>query len=58
MHGSSDWQPETPAGISRSAEVHVNAAALYASMIKHGFFDEAIEFAEWYLDTFDHDLED
>lgn len=55
---SEDWPPTTRAGISRSAEVHVNAAALYASMLKHGFFDEAVDFAEWYLETFDHDLED
>jgi hypothetical protein len=42
----------------RPVEVHVNAAALYASMLKNGYIDEATEFVEWYLDTFDHDLED
>ncbi len=42
----------------RAVEVHVNAAALYATMLKNGFIDEATEFVEWYLETFDHDLED
>jgi len=41
----------------RAPEVHVHAAAFYVSCIKNGFFEEATEFAEWYLDTFDHDLE-
>jgi len=27
-------------------------------MLKAGAIDEASEFAEWYLDTFDHDLEE
>jgi len=39
-------------------EVHAHAAALYVSLLKNGFPDEATEFAEWYLDAFDHDLED
>jgi len=39
-------------------EVRVHAAALYVALVKGGYFDEASEFAEWYLDTFDHDLED
>jgi hypothetical protein len=39
-------------------EVRVHAAALYVTLLKNGFTDEATEFAEWYLDTFDHDLED
>lgn len=43
---------------SSSAEVHVSAAALYAVLLKNEFFDEALEFQEWYLETFDHDLED
>lgn len=39
-------------------EVHAHAAALYVSLLKNGYHDEATEFAEWYLETFDHDLED
>jgi len=39
-------------------EVRVHAAALYVSLLRAGLFDEAGDFAEWYLDTFDHDLED
>jgi hypothetical protein len=39
-------------------EVHAHAAALYVSLLKNGYADEATEFAEWYLETFDHDLED
>lgn len=39
-------------------ELHVHAAALYVAMLKAGYLEEAAEFAEWYLDTFDHDLED
>jgi len=39
-------------------EVRIHAAALYVSLLRAGLFDEATEFAEWYLETFDHDLED
>lgn len=46
-------EPRTPEGIS----VLAHAAALYVALIKGGHFDEAAEFAEWFLDTFDHDLE-
>lgn len=42
---------------SELATVRVHAAALYVSLLKAGLSDEATEFAEWYLDTFDHDLE-
>lgn len=38
-------------------EIHGLAAGFYAALLKHRYFDEATEFAEWYLDTFDHDLE-
>lgn len=37
--------------------VHVHAAAFYVACLKSGYHDEAAEFAEWYLETFDHDLE-
>jgi len=39
-------------------EVHASAAALYVALLKNGYPDEATEFAEWWLETFDHDLED
>jgi len=38
-------------------EVHAHAAAFYVSLLKLGDLDAATEFAEWYLETFDHDLE-
>lgn len=37
--------------------VRVHAVALYLALLKAEMFDEATEFAEWYLETFDHDLE-
>lgn len=45
-------------GLGRSAEVYVQAAAFYVACLRAGFIDEATEFAEWYLDTFDTNLED
>lgn len=42
---------------SSKGEVYVNAAAFYVSLVKNGYGDEAAEFAEWFLDTFDLDLE-
>jgi hypothetical protein len=39
-------------------EVHAHAAAFYVALLKNGAAEEASEFAEWYLETFDHDLED
>lgn len=38
-------------------EVYVNAAAFYVALVKNGFAEEASEFAEWFLETFDLDLE-
>lgn len=37
--------------------VRVHAAAFYLALMKAGLFDEATDFAEWYLEAFDHDLE-
>lgn len=37
--------------------VQVHAAALYVALMKAEWYDEAAEFAEWFLETFDHDLE-
>jgi len=37
--------------------VQAEAAAFYVACLKAGLVDEATEFAEWFLDTFDTDLE-
>lgn len=42
---------------TRDLVVRVHAAAFYVACLKAGFLEEATEFADWYLDTFDHDLE-
>jgi hypothetical protein len=39
------------------AEVYATAAAFYVACLKNGFIDEAQEFAEWFLEEFDLDLE-
>jgi hypothetical protein len=39
------------------ADIYATAAALYVSLVKNGYTEEATEFAEWFLDTFDLDLE-
>lgn len=56
MHEDALDQPdfEDPQG---ELVVRVHAVALYLALLKAGMFDEATEFAEWYLETFDHDLE-
>lgn len=41
----------------RHAEVYTQAAAFYVACLRAGFFDEATEFAEWFLENFDLDLE-
>jgi hypothetical protein len=41
---------------STGSEIYVSAAALVVALIKNGYLDEAEEFIEWYLDTFDTDL--
>lgn len=59
MHGSgADIAPRDPADRGGALEVYTHAAALYVAMLKNGFFDEATEFAEWFMDAFDYDLED
>lgn len=45
------------AGVKAHFEVHAAAATLIYALLKHGLLDEAQEFQEWYLDTFDYDLE-
>ena len=42
----------------RKAAVYVEAAAFYVACLRAGYGDEATEFQEWFLDTFDIDLED
>lgn len=39
-------------------EIHASAAALYVALLRNRYLDEAQEFAEWWLETFDYDLED
>lgn len=41
-----------------SAPGYAEAAAFYVALLKDGYSDEAQEFAEWFLETFDIDLED
>lgn len=38
--------------------VYAQASALYVALLQAGFPAEAQEFAEWFLETFDIDLED
>lgn len=37
-------------------EVYTAAAAFIVALLKNGFIDEAEEFIEWYLETFDTNL--
>lgn len=39
------------------ADVQVEAAAFYYALLKNRLLEEAQDFAEWYLDTFNTDLE-
>lgn len=54
MHSAAE---EGTQAAGAKADVYVHAAALYVAMLKNGYFDEAAEFAEWFLDAFDYDLE-
>jgi hypothetical protein len=42
-----------PAGL----DIYAGAAAFYVQLVKSGYGDEASEFAEWFLEAFDLDLE-
>lgn len=54
-----DDELELETGIKPSKyELHASAAAFYVALLRGKHFDEAQEFQEWYLETFDHDLED
>lgn len=46
-----------PRDSRRSLEVYTAAAAFYVTCLKNGYPEEATEFAEWFLDEFDIDLE-
>lgn len=54
MHASAPADIREP----RKADVYVQGAAFYVACLKAGYPDEATEFAEWFLETFDIDLED
>ena len=38
-------------------EVYAQGSAFYVALVKSGYGAEATEFAEWFLETFDIDLE-
>lgn len=42
----------------QDASVHTHAAAFYFALIEAGHTDEASDFAAWYVEAFDYDLED
>lgn len=46
-----------PFGLEVNADVYGSAAALFVVLTKAGHLEEAAEFAEWFLETFDIDLE-
>jgi hypothetical protein len=54
-----EWRDDASGARGPDANAHVYAegAAFYVVLIKAGYYDEAAEFAEWFLDTFDLDLE-
>lgn len=39
-----------------AGEIHTTAAAFIVALLKNEYLDEAVEFTEWLLDTFDLDL--
>jgi hypothetical protein len=39
-----------------AAEIQTTAAAFIVVLMKHGYLEEALEFTEWLLETFDWDL--
>jgi hypothetical protein len=41
----------------QALEVYSLAAGFYVALLKNRFFDEAEEFQEWFLESFDIDLE-
>lgn len=45
------WDP------AQHTEVYASGAAFYVVLVKNGHGEAATEFAEWFLETFDLDLE-
>jgi hypothetical protein len=41
----------------RADPVYAEGAAFYVALLKYGYYNVATEFAEWFLDTFELDLE-
>ena len=57
--GSKIWTPGDGLELNPStAEIQASAASFVYACLKNGFTDEAQEFTEWFLETFDIDLED
>lgn len=48
---------ELEGGNEAGLKIYAGAAAFYAQLLTAGYIDEATEFAEWFLETFDLDLE-
>lgn len=64
MAGAPERDPWREAGFdrgvlpgARSLEVYTAGAAFYVACLKNRYFEEANEFAEWFMETFDLDLE-
>lgn len=57
---SAELEEEDPGqgGGPRKLAVYTEAAAFYVACLRAGYADEATEFAEWFLDSFDIDLEE
>lgn len=43
--------------VAAPPDVYAQGAAFYAALLKSSLFAEADEFAEWFLESFDLDLE-
>lgn len=50
-------RPQADGDLGTRPEVYGEGAAFYVVLVKAGYYDEAAEFAEWFLETFDLDLE-
>jgi hypothetical protein len=49
--------PESVLPGGRQLEVYSLAAGFYVALLKNGYSEEADEFQQWFLDSFDIDLE-
>lgn len=50
-------RPQADGDIGSRPDVYAQGAAFYVVLLKAGYYDEAADFAEWFIDTFDIDLE-